>query len=51
MLELEEINPAIDGGVYAERIQYRGFEEANVPPARPLENGFLIPPRTPSRRR
>lgn len=43
----EEINHAGDGGLYAELVQNRGFEDANLPPACVLENGFVIPPRTP----
>jgi hypothetical protein len=43
----EEISHAGEGGLYAELIQNRGFEDANLPPACRLENGFLIPPRTP----
>ena len=42
----EEINHAGEGGLYAELIQNRGFEDARLPPACRLENGFLIPPRT-----
>lgn len=44
---LEEISHAGEGGLYAELIQNRGFEDANLPPACRLENGFIIPPRTP----
>jgi alpha-L-arabinofuranosidase len=43
----EEISHAGEGGLYAELIQNRGFEEANLPPACKLEGGFVIPPRTP----
>jgi alpha-L-arabinofuranosidase len=43
----EEINHAGDGGLYAELVQNRGFENANLPPACVLENGFAVPPRTP----
>lgn len=43
----EEISHAGEGGLYAELIQNRGFEDANLPPACALENGYLIPPRTP----
>ena len=43
----EEISHAGEGGLYAELIQNRGFEDANLPPSCHLENGFLIPPRTP----
>lgn len=45
---LEEISHAGEGGLYAELIQNRAFEDANLPPACKLENGFIIPPRTPS---
>lgn len=44
---LEEINNAGEGGLYAEMVQNRGFEDANVPPACLVENGQLVPPRTP----
>jgi len=43
----EEISHAGDGGLYAELIQNRGFEDANLPPTCTLENGFITPPRTP----
>src|SRR5262245_12570997 len=43
----EEISHAGEGGLYAELIQNRGFEDANLPPACRLEDGFIIPPRTP----
>lgn len=43
---LEEINNAGEGGLYAELIQNRGFEDAELPPACKHEGGFLIPPRT-----
>ena len=43
----EEISHAGDGGLYAELIQNRGFEDANLPPACVLDNGFVVPPRTP----
>ena len=43
----EEISHAGDGGLYAELVQNRGFEDANPPPACVLENGFVVPPRTP----
>jgi alpha-L-arabinofuranosidase len=43
----EEISHAGEGGLYAELIQNRGFEDASLPPACKLEEGFLIPPRTP----
>lgn len=44
----EEISHAGDGGLYAELIQNRGFEDANIPQGDTLNNGWLIPPRTPS---
>jgi alpha-L-arabinofuranosidase len=43
----EEISHAGDGGLYAELVQNRGFEDANLPPACVLEDGFIVPPRTP----
>jgi alpha-L-arabinofuranosidase len=43
----EEISHAGDGGLYAELVQNRGFEDANLPPACVLDNGFIVPPRTP----
>jgi alpha-L-arabinofuranosidase len=43
----EEISHAGEGGLYAELIQNRGFEDSRLPPMCKLENGFLIPPRTP----
>ena len=43
----EEINHAGDGGLYAELVRNRGFEDANLPPACRREGDFLIPPRTP----
>jgi alpha-L-arabinofuranosidase len=43
----EEISHAGDGGLYAELIQNRGFEDANLPPECHLEDGHVIPPRTP----
>ena len=43
----EEISHAGDGGLYAELVQNRGFEDANLPPACVRENGFVVPPRTP----
>lgn len=42
----EEISHAGEGGLYAELIQNRGFEDSRLPPMCKLENGFLIPPRT-----
>jgi alpha-L-arabinofuranosidase len=43
----EEISHAGDGGLYAELVQNRGFEDANLPPACTLDNGSIVPPRTP----
>jgi alpha-L-arabinofuranosidase len=43
---LEEINNAGEGGLYAELIQNRGFEDANLPPSCTLVDGFAVPPRT-----
>jgi alpha-N-arabinofuranosidase len=34
----EEINHAGEGGLYDERIQNRGFEDANLPPSCVLDN-------------
>ena len=45
---LEEINNASDGGLYAEMIQNRGFEDANVPPACTVTGTTLATPRDPS---
>src|SRR5829696_4768948 len=44
---LEEISHAVEGGLYGELVQNRGFEDANLPPACHLEAGFLVPPRSP----
>lgn len=43
----EEISHGGEGGLYAELIQNRGFEESRLPPATTVQNGFLIPNRTP----
>ena len=43
----EEISHAGDGGLYAELIQNRGFEDSRLPPMSTLENGFAVPERTP----
>lgn len=45
---LEEINNAGEGGLYAEMIQNRGFEDANLPPACTLEGNELAAPKNPS---
>ncbi|MEO6223917.1 MAG: alpha-L-arabinofuranosidase C-terminal domain-containing protein [Vicinamibacterales bacterium] len=43
----EEINHAGDGGLYAELVRNRGFEDANLPPSCVREGNFIVPPRTP----
>jgi alpha-N-arabinofuranosidase len=43
----EEISHGGEGGLYAELIQNRGFEESNIPLGMTLTDGFIIPPRTP----
>jgi alpha-L-arabinofuranosidase len=43
----EEISHGGEGGLYGELVQNRGFEESRLPPGTRLENGFLIPTRTP----
>lgn len=43
----EEISHAGDGGLYAELIRNRGFEDATVPQGNTLDSGFLVPRRTP----
>src|SRR3990170_4505523 len=43
----EEISHAGEGGLYAELVQNRGFEDSRLPPMCKLENGFVVPPRTP----
>ena len=43
----EEISHAGDGGLYAELIQNRGFEDSRLPPMTTLEDGFVVPERTP----
>src|SRR6266581_4172689 len=43
----EEINHAGDGGLYAELVRNRGFEDANLPPACRRQGDFIVPPRTP----
>lgn len=43
----EEISHGGEGGLYAELIQNRGFEDAQVPKGDTVRNGLLIPPRTP----
>jgi alpha-N-arabinofuranosidase len=44
---LEEISNSTEGGLYAELIQNRSFEDANVPFGCSVANGKLVPPRTP----
>jgi alpha-L-arabinofuranosidase len=39
----EEISHAGDGGLYAELIQNRGFEESTLPQGTRLEDGFIVP--------
>ena len=43
----EEISHGGEGGLYGELIQNRGFEESRLPPGTVLEDGWLIPKRTP----
>src|SRR5690348_15265741 len=43
----EEISHAGEGGLYAELIQNRGFEEVNLPQGTSFVDGFVVPPRTP----
>jgi len=43
----EEISHGGEGGLYAELIQNRGFEESRLPPATTLQNGFIVPERKP----
>jgi alpha-L-arabinofuranosidase len=43
----EEISHAGEGGLYAELIQNRGFEEANIPLGMKLVNDVIVPPQTP----
>lgn len=45
---LEEINNSGEGGLYAELIQNRGFEDANTPPACALVGDKLYAPKNPS---
>ncbi|BAV10274.1 Alpha-L-arabinofuranosidase C-terminus [Filimonas lacunae] len=42
----EEISHAGEGGLYAELIQNRGFEECRIPAGTTLQNGFLVPDTT-----
>ncbi|MEP7143742.1 MAG: alpha-L-arabinofuranosidase C-terminal domain-containing protein [Ferruginibacter sp.] len=43
----EEISHAGEGGIYAELIQNRGFEENRLPAGTSLVDGFIVPERTP----
>jgi len=43
----EEISHAGEGGLYAELIQNRGFEEVRIPPGTHLEGEYIVPERTP----
>ena len=43
----EEISHAGEGGLYAEMIQNRGFEELRLPQGTHREGDFIVPPRTP----
>lgn len=43
----EEISHGGEGGLYAELIQNRGFEDSQIPKGDTIKNGQLIPPRTP----
>jgi len=43
----EEISHGGEGGLYAELIQNRGFEESRIPEGCRLDSGFIIPPQTP----
>lgn len=45
---LEEINNSGEGGLYAELIQNRGFEDANVPPGCTVNGRTLFAPKNPS---
>ncbi len=43
----EEISHGGEGGLYAELIQNRGFEESRLPLATTYQDGFIVPNRTP----
>jgi len=43
----EEISHAGEGGLYAELIQNRGFEDVRLPQGTTLQNGYVVPERTP----
>src|SRR5687767_1412805 len=43
----EEISHGGEGGLYAELIQNRGFEESSLPHGTTLQNGFIVPDPSP----
>jgi alpha-L-arabinofuranosidase len=43
----EEISHGGEGGLYAELIQNRGFEESTLPHGTTLVNGFIVPDKSP----
>ncbi|MHA4806629.1 alpha-L-arabinofuranosidase C-terminal domain-containing protein [Flavitalea flava] len=43
----EEISHAGEGGLYGELIQNRGFEESRLPQGTVLQDGYIVPGRTP----
>lgn len=43
----EEISHAGEGGLYAELIRNRGFEDTRLPQGTTLIDSFIVPPRTP----
>lgn len=43
----EEISHGGDGGLYAEMLQNRGFEDAQIPAGCTYEDGYIVPNRTP----
>jgi alpha-N-arabinofuranosidase len=43
----EEISHGGEGGLYAELIQNRGFEESTLPHGTTLQNGFIVPDPSP----
>jgi alpha-L-arabinofuranosidase len=43
----EEISHGGEGGLYAELIQNRGFEEGSLPHGTTLQNGFIVPDSSP----
>lgn len=43
----EEISHGGEGGLYAELIQNRGFEESTLPHGTTLVNGFIVPEKSP----